>query len=76
MSCQSRLQLPEPSEIHPPRIVSQAALDAMELESEDSGSENSIDDAGNDAVMQMGDLAVAPVKLFSEAKDHQGQGQW
>ena len=59
MSCQSRLQLPESSDNHPPQIVSQAAIDAMEPESEDSGSEKSIDDAGNDAEVQMGDLALA-----------------
>ena len=34
MSCQSRVQLPEPSDNHPPRIVSQAAMDALEPESE------------------------------------------
>ena len=81
MSCQSRLHLPEPSDNHPPRIVSQAAMDAMEPESEDSGSENSIDDAGDDAEMQMGEiaLAVAPAKPFS-AKPKiikgKGNGKW
>ena len=45
ISCQSRSQLPEPSDNHPPRIVSQAAMDAMEPESEDSGMEKSIADA-------------------------------
>ena len=59
MSCQSRLQLPEPSDHHPPQIVSQAAMDAMEPESENSGFEESIDDAGDDAEVQMGDLALA-----------------
>ena len=42
-------------------------MDAMESESEDSGFEKSIDDAGNDAEVKMGDLAlaVAPAKPFS-----------
>ena len=42
-------------------------MDAMEPESEDSGSEKSIDDAGDGAEVQMGDLAlaIAPAKPFS-----------
>ena len=59
ISCQSRLQLPEPSDHPPPVKVSQAAMDAMKPESEDSGSEKSIDDAGDNAKVQMGDLALA-----------------
>ena len=42
-------------------------MDAMELESDDSGSEKSIDDGGDDAEVQMGDPALsdAPVKPLS-----------
>ena len=49
----------------------------MEPESEDSGSEKSIDDAGDDAEVQMGDLAlaVAPAKPFSaKPKITKGKG--
>ena len=53
----------------------------MEPESEDSGSEKSIDDAGDDAEVQMGDLALAdvPVKPFSakpKIAKGKGNGKW
>ena len=53
----------------------------MESESEDSGSEKSIDDVGDDAEVQMGDLAlaVAPVKPFSaqpKIAKGKGNGKW
>ena len=53
----------------------------MEPESEDSGSKNSIDVAGDDAEMQMGDLAlaVAPAKSFSakpKITKGKGNGKW
>ena len=56
-------------------------MDAMEPESEDSGSEKSFDDAGDDAEMQMGDpaLAVATVKPFSakpKITKGKGNGKW
>ena len=53
----------------------------MEPESENSGFEKSLDDAGDDAEVQMGDLAltVAPVKLFSakpKITKGKGNGKW
>ena len=52
-------------------------MDAMEPESEDSGSEKSIDDAGDGAEVQMRDLAlaIAPAKPFSaKPKISKGKG--
>ena len=40
-------------------------MDAVEPESEDSGFEKSIDDAGDDAEVQMGELALTVAKPFS-----------
>ena len=53
----------------------------MEPESEDSGSEKSIDDAGDNSEVQMGDLALAvvPAKPFSakpKITQAKGHGRW
>ena len=53
-------------------------MDAMKPESEYSGSEKSIHDAGDDAEVQIGDLAlaVAPAKPFSaKSKITKGKGK-
>ena len=56
-------------------------MDAIEPELEDSGFEKSVDDAGDDAEVQKGDLAlaVAPAKLFSakpKITKRKGNGKW
>ena len=56
-------------------------MDAKEPESEDSGFEKPIGDAGDDAEVQIGDLAlaVAPAKLFSanpKIAKGKGNGKW
>ena len=56
-------------------------MDAIEPESEDSASEKSIDDAGDGAEVQMGDLAlsIVPAKLFSakpKITKGKGNGKW
>ena len=56
-------------------------MDAMEPRSEDSGFEKSIDDAGDNAEVQMGDLALAvalasPFSAKPKITKGKGNGKW